>query len=246
MAEGKKSFVLYSDQKGLWDKLSDEQAGRLIKHVIAYVNDENPIAEDFITELAFEPIKAALKRDLSRWETTIEKRREAGLASAEARKNKVQQTVLNTNTNQQKPTKTNTSQQVLTNATVSGNDSVSVSVNENVNVNENEIQSIVFVQPEEGYSQKENSLNVTVEEIIKCFSSTMASIGLPPDAYGGAEMLGNDFYNHYSSQGWRKGNGMPITLWRVMIPTWLAKQKGMNIQTTKKSSDKPKPQRSWD
>ena len=58
MAENKKSFILYCDQKGVWDKLDDAQAGRLIKHVIAYVNDENPEAPDFITELAFEPIKA--------------------------------------------------------------------------------------------------------------------------------------------------------------------------------------------
>lgn len=68
MADGKKSFILYCDQKGTWDKLSNEQAGVLIKHVIAYVNDENPIAPDFITELAFEPIKATLKRDLIKWE----------------------------------------------------------------------------------------------------------------------------------------------------------------------------------
>ena len=68
MAENKKSFILYCDQKGVWDKLDDAQAGRLIKHIIAYVNDENPVAPDFITELAFEPIKAVLKRDLKKWE----------------------------------------------------------------------------------------------------------------------------------------------------------------------------------
>jgi len=29
MAENKKSFILYCDQKGVWDKLDDAQAGRL-------------------------------------------------------------------------------------------------------------------------------------------------------------------------------------------------------------------------
>ena len=40
MAKDKKSFILYCDQKGVWDKLDDAQAGKLIKHIIAYVNDE--------------------------------------------------------------------------------------------------------------------------------------------------------------------------------------------------------------
>jgi len=74
MAENKKSFILYCDQKGVWDKLDDAQAGRLIKHIISYVNDDNPVAPDFITELAFEPIKQSLKRDLKKWEKQQEQR----------------------------------------------------------------------------------------------------------------------------------------------------------------------------
>ena len=86
MAENKKSFILYCDQKGVWDKLNNEQAGKLIKHIIAYVNDENPITDDFITELAFEPIKQQLKRDLRSWEKQYNQRVEAGKKSAEVRK----------------------------------------------------------------------------------------------------------------------------------------------------------------
>lgn len=89
MAKNKKSFILYCDQKGLWDKLDDSQAGKLIKHIIAYVNDENPTAPDFITELAFEPIKQQLKRDLKEWETKVENRSIAGKAGAEARWQKI-------------------------------------------------------------------------------------------------------------------------------------------------------------
>lgn len=85
MAEGKKSFILYCDQKGIWDKLDNEQAGKLIKHILSYVNDENPEIPDFITELAFEPIKAQLKRDLKKWENTTDARSNAGKAGAKAR-----------------------------------------------------------------------------------------------------------------------------------------------------------------
>ena len=86
MAENKKSFVLYSDSQGLVNQLPDDVAGRLLKHIYAYVNDENPITDELLLNIAFEPIKMHLKRDLQRWETQIEQRRQAGLRSAEVRK----------------------------------------------------------------------------------------------------------------------------------------------------------------
>jgi hypothetical protein len=86
MAENKKSFVLYTDSQGLVNKLPDDVAGRLLKHIYAYVNDENPISDELLLNIAFEPIKMQLKRDLQKWENQIEQRRQAGLKSAEVRK----------------------------------------------------------------------------------------------------------------------------------------------------------------
>ena len=116
MAEGKKSFILYSDQRGIFDKLSDEQAGKLVKHIYSYVNDENPEG-DFVTELAFESIKTQLKRDLKKWENQRNQRSQAGKASAEVRK----RNLTSVNEKERKPT-------------VNVNDSVSVNVNDTVNV----------------------------------------------------------------------------------------------------------------
>lgn len=48
--------------------LPDDVAGKLIKHIFAYVNDEYPETDDLILQLAFEPIKMQLKRDLRDWE----------------------------------------------------------------------------------------------------------------------------------------------------------------------------------
>jgi len=123
MAENKKSFILYCDQKGVWDKLDYEQAGRLIKHILSYVNDESPTAPDFITELAFEPIKQSLKRDLKKWENQYGQRVEAGRKSAEARKRI--STVVDGR---------------LVSSTVS--DSVSVNVSATVNGNVNESKTL--------------------------------------------------------------------------------------------------------
>lgn len=76
MAKDKKSFLLYCDIIHTVKKLSDEQAGILLKHILLYVNDENPTIDNLVIELVFEPIKQQLKRDLKRYEGTCEKNKE--------------------------------------------------------------------------------------------------------------------------------------------------------------------------
>ncbi len=86
MAENKKRIVVYADWIDKFDPLEDEEAGRLIKHFFRYVNDKNPDPPDRLTQLLFVDIKNQLKRDLAKWEETVEGKRRAGLASAEAKK----------------------------------------------------------------------------------------------------------------------------------------------------------------
>lgn len=76
--EGKKSFLLYCDQIGLFEQLPDEQAGKLIKLIFAYVNDQNPDIDDLLLKVAFEPIKLQLKRDLKQWGAELEQRSNSG------------------------------------------------------------------------------------------------------------------------------------------------------------------------
>jgi ASC-1-like (ASCH) protein len=85
MAENKKGFILYADQKELFSQLPDEIAGKLIKHIMAYVNDENPISDDILINIAFTPIKLQLKRDLVKFEETKDRRSVAGKIGAEKR-----------------------------------------------------------------------------------------------------------------------------------------------------------------
>lgn len=85
MAQGKKSFIAYSDWHGTFKSLPDEVAGKLIKHIFSYVNDENPSTDDYIINALFEQIKSTLKRDLVKWETQTEQRSNAGKRSAELR-----------------------------------------------------------------------------------------------------------------------------------------------------------------
>lgn len=83
--EGKKSFVLYTDQREVFEELDDADAGRLIKFIFAYVNDENPNTEDKLLRVAFAPIKTQLKRDLKLWENKQEQRKDAAKKSVESR-----------------------------------------------------------------------------------------------------------------------------------------------------------------
>ena len=72
MAKDKKSVLIYVDWIATFNKLEDDEAGRLIKHFFSYVNDLNPTS-DRLTEILFEPIKQQLKRDLKAYEQTCER-----------------------------------------------------------------------------------------------------------------------------------------------------------------------------
>ena len=78
MADEKKTIVVYSDWASIFEQLEDDEAGKLIKHFFKYINDENPEMEDRLLKMAFEPIKMQLKRDLTKWELTKQRRAEAG------------------------------------------------------------------------------------------------------------------------------------------------------------------------
>ena len=123
MAEFKKSFVAYSDWNGMFKALPDEVAGKLIKHIFSYVNDEDPTSDDYVINALFEPIKCTLKRDLQKWDKQREQRSDAGKKSAEIRSTKSNERSTSVNENERNPTV-----------------SVNVSVSDSVNVNDNVIK----------------------------------------------------------------------------------------------------------
>jgi hypothetical protein len=148
MAKGKKSFVLYSDQQELFEALTDEQAGKLIKHIFKYVNDENPVLDDALLSVAFVPIKQQLKRDLQAWEKQRNQRVEAGKKSAESRQRN------STSVNERSRT-----------STVNVNDNVNVNVNDNVK-DKKEIKGVppafeLFINH---CRKKAKDLNITLDE----------------------------------------------------------------------------------
>lgn len=123
MAKDKKSFLLYTDIHHTLKHLTDVQCGKLFKHLLAYVNDENPELNDTLLKIAFEPIKQSLKRDLKLYNDIREKRSKAGKKSGKVRSTKAKRT---------KRTSVQFDEQKGTNPTVNVSDSVSVSVSTDV------------------------------------------------------------------------------------------------------------------
>lgn len=78
MAKDKQSFLLYTDLIHLVNKLPNEKAGELFKFILSYVNDENPTTEDILIQVAFEPIKQSLKRDLLKYEKICNRNKDNG------------------------------------------------------------------------------------------------------------------------------------------------------------------------
>jgi len=140
MAEGKKSFIVYADLIHVVRKLIEQDrinktnhGGELFLHLLSYVNDENPVPVNFIVDMAFEPVKQQLKRDLKQWEGTrgvrVESGHKGGIKSGEIRKEKAQ-------TKQKEANEANASNAKQTEANEAVNVTVTDNVTANVNVNE--------------------------------------------------------------------------------------------------------------
>lgn len=105
MQEDKKRFLLDNNLIHTLSHLSNDKAGELFKHILAYVNNQDPTSEDVVINLAFEPIKQDLIKDFH----IRKKRSKARYDSIESNKN--QQSSTKVNKSQQKLTKVNKTQQ---------------------------------------------------------------------------------------------------------------------------------------
>ena len=134
MAENKKSFTAYCDWNTTFNSLPDEKAGQLIKHLFAYVNDEEPVTDDLLINAVFANIKATLKRDLIKWKEKSEKNKQIAIdrwAKKESESN-------NINTNVCERIKT------YANYTDSVSDSDSVSVKDIIKINNIDERKLKF------------------------------------------------------------------------------------------------------
>lgn len=75
----KKSFVMYHDNRKQFEMLTDEQAGKIIKALMAYSeNGTIPDFEDQTLQIMFSFMQAQIQRDAEKYEETCQKRSESG------------------------------------------------------------------------------------------------------------------------------------------------------------------------
>lgn len=101
----KKSIIIYADCIAILEELTYEQAGRLFKAVLSYVNEE-PVTEidgDPAVKMAFVVIKKQIDRDAEKYTAKCEKNREIALA----REQKKREARQNTNVHERVRTNTN-------------------------------------------------------------------------------------------------------------------------------------------
>lgn len=178
MAEDKKGFLLYADLIHTIEKMPNDKAGLLFKHILNYVNDLNPVTDDLIVELTFEPIKQQLKRDLLKYkETKIDKSNGGKLGNLKRwhkdLHDKVIKNELDINealeiANNRKTSHTDNMQsQPIAEIAVNVNDNVSVNVNDNDNVKEKlNKQLIISSTPKNEFSE---SVNNFYDYVLKYF-----------------------------------------------------------------------------
>jgi len=133
MADNKKSFVAYCDWGDIFDELSDEEAGVLVKHLFDYVRDKDPTPKDKLTKLMFIQIQQSLKRDLLKYENYLKKQSDNGKKGGRPKNPPVNQKTQPFNKEPKKA------------------DSVNVNVTDNGNVNDNDNDNVIMESSKQAY-----------------------------------------------------------------------------------------------
>lgn len=216
MEKSKKSFVMYGSWSSAIEKMSNEQAGQLLKAIYALQDDENAEPEDPSVSFVFEIIKDKLFEDAREWEKAKQRRSESGKKGMEKRWSEDKRTITNDNTaitndntvitNDNSVitpiTNDNTVTESITPITVSVSGSVSVS--DSVSVNES---------PSETEREKQ------AKEKRKRFSAPSVDEVRDYCRERGNSIDAETFVDFYASKGWKVGSS-PMKDWQSAIRTW--------------------------
>lgn len=234
MAENKKSFVAYADWESQLDLLSDDEAGKLFRHLLAYVNDKNPefTKDERILKMAFEPIRLQLKRDLEKYEEVKQKRSQAGrsggLKSGESRSKNEQKEA---NASSDEPNEANASfaQKNKANEAVNVNDNVNDTVNVILLEKETKEEKLIKENSQELFSDPETVSNDTEKRKKVAQKKEKPE---PPDldtfVSHAKEIYQNELkmdfslyefavrakYQSWIDAGWKDGHKKPIQAWK--------------------------------
>ena len=154
----KDSFILYTEQKAIIDKLTDEQAGKLIKAIYEYVATDKMPQLDSILDLVITPFTTALDRNKEKYEETCKRR---ALAGAKGGKQKVANVA-------------NASKCKQNVANVADNDNEHD--NDSDNDNDNEYDTAIAVIKSDGCADGSQQFDSCVDGIVKFYNENIGMI----------------------------------------------------------------------
>jgi hypothetical protein len=197
MAQGKKNVIVYTDWINTFELLSDEEAGRLIKHFFRYVNDLNPEPPDRMIEILFEPFKSTLKRDLQKWEIRAERARQNGFKGGRPKEEEKPQE----EENQTKPTGLQKNPEEPSGLFFTEKKPVSVSVSDSVSVSVSDSDSVSVSDINTFPSKEEKVIHTSKRFLIPSILEISTYCQERQN-----EINAEQFYDHYQSnvRTWEK------------------------------------------
>lgn len=170
----KDSFVLYTDQKAVIDKLSNEQAGQLIKAIYEYVESGEMPELDNILDLVITPFKTVLDKDKAKYEEVSKARAEAGAKGGKTKESK-------NNQNKQLQTNENKTSNCDDNDNVNDNDIKKENIkkkygeNENVKFTDEEYEKVKAYFPND-YTERIQALDDYIQSKGKKYKDYFATL----------------------------------------------------------------------
>lgn len=196
--EDKRTFILYTDYKDRFEKLSNSQFGELMRLVFDYEMGIEPETDDIAVEVAFGVIRYDLDKNRAKYEEIVEKRREAG-------RNKGKHKEANDSKCKQMQASANTSEQETPDSdSESDSDSVSVSVNDS-----DSVTLTMSVEKEKNKKEKRKRFIPPTPEQVMDYACEK-----------GLTINAEDFVDYYATQGWKLSNGNAMKDWQAAARRW--------------------------
>lgn len=244
MAE-KNSFILYLEYADILQDTTDEQFGRLMRHLFAHASGADVCPEPDVA-IAYRFIVNQMDRDAEKYDEKIEGRRRAGSVGGKKRAEnaKNDQEILlfsenskqiQANSSKSKQTQANPSKVKQSQANQADNETVTVNANVNANVsvtdsdNVGSAQDALPVEKSVEKSVRRESVGFNVFDGQKTSGSLTANMPTFETvekycAENHPNVNAQEFYDYYKDQGWCC-NGQPIKSWKSLLSSWAKHQR---------------------
>lgn len=198
----KTAFLMYESWGAAIDKMSDEQAGQLIKAI--YALQKNPDAEpqDPSVAFVFAIIKDKMSEDSNAYEETCRQRSEAGRKGSEARWGKM----ANDSTCHNEMANDSKSKQSIAKMADTDTESDTDTENESEKKNSTETNKVTAIKDSVGKKNTRGAHPTLAEVEAYCLER-------------GNGVNAQRFIDYYESNGWKVGKN-PMKDWKACVRNW--------------------------